>query len=514
MIDHPSSAAEHDDPIAETKRRAVCEDCNHARADLLADLGAVPSALETAEQAKMQEWVAVNLSELKPRDLAVTAALTSQADEQQFDASFDLTTENPAEIEPDLHLCLDELLAQRRHAETTGQITDGVPAKVPAEVGVESQLLTTETDLLAEQNELSADRTAELATNEDQLVAKTEKAGRNAELTRLQTVFDKLLADGTDTAPALRFVIGQAENLETQRHLQALLHRVTALQVALPGKADLIQSVLRSVPLDLAAPTIAASITGFLTAADSNPEFTEDDRATIRRAIEQTEHDLHTGTKVYEAALATTTDPVTGESIPLHTAENKAEVLPGVHAFTETGHNVLLEMKTPRRRMTMDVTGYDGATIGLIAEAMGFQAHLEELKANAFVREVYGVDFGLLGDPCFDPLSLITSRRRLTALMGGGAGYDGSIFDPRDKSGLILAQMRLTSPTNSADGWGQDLQAAQAHIRSLGLQSLAVLEEFGRYTRLRNQLGTLTPNALRIHLHMKFPNFVAARTKA
>ena len=128
------------------------------------------------------------------------------------------------------------------------------------------------------------------------------------------------------------------------------------------------------------------------------------------------------------------------------------------------------------------------------------------------MREVYGVDFGLLGEPSFDPLSLIALRQRLTALMGGAAGYDGDVFDPRDKSGLILAQMRLTSPTDSADGWGQDLHAAQAHIRSLGLHHPQVLEEFGRYTQLLYLAGTIDPDALRAHLLDKFPNSGVSET--
>lgn len=511
MQDHLSSAAKHIESVADAERRAVCDDCHKAQADLLAEIGQAPADAETAEATEMTAWLAKHVPHLEPQALALAAAVALQTDERQFTPDFKLTGEDPADIAPDIELLMADLAVRQRNATTTGQIDDGVPAKVPTEVGAESRLLTTEAELTDDRSALEIQRVqlseTEVAERETDQLEKT----KTAELRRLQATFNELLADGVDTTTALHTVIGQAEHLETRRQLHTLLHRITALTVALPGKAAVIQAALRTAPLDLAAPTIAASFAGFLTAAETNPEFTEADRATIRRVIKQTEHDVHTGTKVYEAALSTTIDPVTGESIPLHTSENKAEVLPGVHAFTETGHNVLLEMKTPRRRMTIDVTGYDGATIGLIAEAMGFQAHLEELKATAFVREVYGVDFGLLGDPSFDPLSLLSLRQRLTYLVGDSEGYDGDIFDPSSKSTLIVTQMRLTSPTNSAYGWENDPAGAQARITQLGLHNIPVLEEFGRYTQLNHSLGKITSDAIQQHLQQKFPDLVKSR---
>lgn len=510
MNDHLPSAVEQQEASADSERAVVCADCINARAALLTELGAPALDIEADAGETLIAWAEAAFAHLEPRDLVASVVLAFQTDERQFDPNYDVTSEDPAEIEADIQLLLSELAATQRNMTTTAEIADGVPTKVPAEMGQESALLTTEVDLEGTRSALVANQAALLAANQEQLSVKAEKTDRNAELARLQTMFEQLLAEGGDTETALRTVIGQSEQVEIKQHLVGLLHRVTALQMALPDQSQSIQATLSAAPLDLAAPTLTASFAGFLAEVESNPAFSEFDRATIRRVIAQTEHDMRTGTKVYEAALISTTDPVTGEAVPLHTADNKAEVLPGVHAFTETGHDVVLEMKTPRRRMSIDVTGYDGATIGLVAEAMGFQAHLEELKATAFVREVYGVDFGLMRDPSFDPLSLIEMRQRLTALMGGAAGYDGRIFDPRDKSDLILTQMRLTSCTNSADGWGQDLHAAQAHIRSLGLDNLSVLEEFGRYTRLHYQHKAILPEALWLHLSNRFPDLVSA----
>ena len=516
MPDQLSSAAEQFDPAV--ARAEACQRCHDDQDALSAVIVAEAAPDQSERRAELSAWISEQLPDCEPLELAVAACLRIEAEEAAAGFPAFRVDELPSsELKAEIDAYVNEAIAENRTREkvarnkiTTGEVDSGVPDKVPAEVGQESTLLQMETSLTTERRDLHGEEHSEQMRRADQLEAKTDKQERNAELIALQPRFLEMLSDGLDTDAALRQVIAEAEHTETKQHLNALLHRVTALTVALPGKAEAIGALLRQAPLDLAATTVAASFDGFVTAVDSSADFTEADRAAIRQVITQTDHLLYTGTRIYEAALATTVDPATGETVPLHPADKSAEVLPGVHAYTETGHNVMLSMQTPRRRVTLDVTGLDGATIGLIAEAMGFQAHLEELKATAFVREVYGVDFGLLGEPSFDPLSLIASRQRLTALMGGAAGYDGEVFDPRDKSGLILAQMRLTSPTDSADGWGQDLHAAQTQIRSLGLHHPQVLEEFGRYTRLHYISGAITLTSLKDHLIDKFPGALKA----
>jgi hypothetical protein len=204
----------------------------------------------------------------------------------------------------------------------------------------------------------------------------------------------------------------------------------------------------------------------------------------------------------------TTLHPETGEPTAVYTEDHKAEVVPGVFTYTETGANVTLELNTGNHHRIIDVTGMDGMTIGLLAEAMGFFAGTEALGATSFVESIYKVDFSLLGESAFDPFTLISMRQKLTYMVGGGEGYDGDIFDPRDKAGLIRDQMRVISPTGTALGWENDHASTQARVKALGLDNMTVLEEFGRYTQLNYMSGAMTPEGLHAHLFAKFSGLV------
>ncbi len=325
----------------------------------------------------------------------------------------------------------------------------------------------------------------------------------------LQSNFEQLKAE-RGTIAALQTLIGPdgVKSPEMRAIVTRVLATAQALQQALPGKPEVVERLLNTANLDLSAGNASQIFAGFLAEADKSEDLTEDEKDTLRAVIGASDRDINTGSDVRAAALATTIDPATGNEVPLHTEDNKAEVVPGVFTYTENGENVILEMNTGNHMRKIDVTGMDGSTIGLLAETMGFFAATEELGATSFVESIYKVDFSMLGESSFDPISLIEMRQKLSYMVGGWEGYDGEIFDPREKAGLIRDQMRVISPTNTAFGWENDHEGAQSRVKELGLDNLIVLEEFGRYTQMNYMSGTMTPESLQDHLHRKFPNLV------
>lgn len=509
MPDHLSSATEQFEPAA--MRAEICQHCHDDR-DALSALVLADTVHDRDEhEAELAAWLPEHLPDCEPIVLALAACLQIEADEAAAGfPAFRVDELDPVELREEVRAFIAEQNAFNRNENATGEIGDGVPTKIPIEVGQESTLLQHEKTLTTENAALTAAQETEQTTQANQLGRKTDKQERNTELSALQPRFLQMLSEGLDSTAALQQVIAEAESLETKQHLNALLHRLAALIEALPGKATVIQSMLRMAPLDLAAPTAATSFAGFMAMAESSPDFSDDDREVIRQVIKQTDHDMRTGTKIYNAALTTTIDPATGETVPLHPADRPAEVLPGVQTFTETGQNVILEMRTDNQYHRLDVTGFDGVTIGLIAESMAFAAECEAHGGSGFVQDVYGLKNGLLTGGQFDPLSLIGFRQRLNALMAGNQGYNGAIFDPAEQMGLIRDQMRLTSPTNSADSWQNDRRGGQARAKALGLHHPIVLREFGRYTQLYHGRSVITPTALQQHLYTKFPDLVTS----
>ena len=215
---------------------------------------------------------------------------------------------------------------------------------------------------------------------------------------------------------------------------------------------------------------------------------------------------VKTGSQVYETALTTVTDPVTGEPVPQYTSENKARVRDGVYTFTETGHNVILELRQGSLHQRADVTGLDGASIGFVAEIFSLAALAHRTGADGFIKHVYGVNFERFTSQRFDPITLIGVQRKLTHLFN--TGHDGEIFRPEQQAALLTTQMRLTSPTGQLLAWEDNPEGYHQRAQALGLQHDAVLEEFGRYTRLHHHTGSIAPETLQAHLHQKFPDLV------
>jgi len=297
------------------------------------------------------------------------------------------------------------------------------------------------------------------------------------------------------------------------KRLQSIRSTLVAMSSAMVSQQSqaAFERIVASSDIDLGASSLTMTFSPLMAAVESSAEISKDEKVQLRQLVGYRPRDLETGRDVRRAALATVTDPVTGEETPIHTRENKAPIVPGVTTYTNNGRDIILEVKTGKRILRLDVTGQSDEMIGLKAEALGFWAGTEALGATSFVEDVYKVDFSILNSGAFDPLKMIEIRQKISYMVGGFEGYDGDIFDPRDKQGLLRAQMRVISETGTAFGWENDRDATKLSVKKLGLDNLDVLKEFGNYTQLHYLSGDVTNEKLQAHLHRSFPNIVFAR---
>lgn len=503
MPDNLSSAVEYIAEGVASERAQACSACQQERSDLLAELGAVEPEAEANTPSRLAEWAKSHFPTLEPAEYIGAAVEAFQTDERQFDPSYDVTTEDPADIEDDIRLLIALRVAENRNTSLAAQIEDGVPAEIPTEAGNDSPLLVHE-------RELEGAKTEALAIEAQRQEATVEREGRTAELGQLQEAFNQLRTEGLGTAEALRQVIAQAEHPDTKQRLNAILSKVALLHSALPDKPDVVNQILNTAGLNLAAATVAGSFGAFMAAAETDEALTDADRATLRQIITSGEQQLRTGTQVRNTALQMAVDPATGKEMPVHTEDNKAEVAPGVFTYSETGSDVILEISEGSLHRQIDVTGLDGQSIGIVAEIMGLSAMAETNGATGFMKHVYGVDFERFADQATDPLTLAGLRQKLTHLIG--TGHDGEILKPNQQRSLLETQMRLVSPTGSLLAWEDDPDGYREGVEALGLDHDVVLAAFGNYTQLHSEHGAVSRDQLQSHLHRRFPDIVSAPT--
>lgn len=226
--------------------------------------------------------------------------------------------------------------------------------------------------------------------------------------------------------------------------------------------------------------------------------------------------DVKANSDVRKLAKQTKTmlDPETGEERAeyVHDSEdNMAEFRPGVGTY--------MDGKTPPARMYLasseggfkrDVTNMSDNYIGLLAGMMHFHATTEHFGVTGFVECVARTTFSGLFTEAFEPKKLEEIRQVLNHLMGGFAGYDGRVFDAREKMPLIRAQMRALSADNQALPWRRDEEQTTKALERYGLYSggkpnLDVIGAFGSYTQ---KYKTIEPSKLQEHLHELFPDIV------
>lgn len=501
MPDHLPTAADHLPSAIEAERAAICGQCNDERTDLIAEMGVL--APEAEELNTLQAWAENSFPTLSPHNHVAVAVQMFQAEEREFDPAYDVTTEDPELIESDIRLYMDQMASQARNANIGAEIETGVPAKIPAVAGAESRLLTEERDLEDAQTELNTQH-SNLVTDRatEQKIDGLEKA-KTAELRQLQLTFNQLRADGMGTSEALRQVIAQAENPETRQHLNALLGRIALLQTALPNKPNVVDRLLNTAGLNLAATTVVGSFADFLTAAEADQDLTDMDRATLRQIITREERYARTGTQVQTELSQTKTDD-NGQIVPAHPEDKPYQFRDHVAGFTQPdGSQKLRATANHGEHVTLDITGWSGADIGRASELLQLWTMTENEGQTGYLTSLTKLNWA--ATTRIDPISLQHASQVVSALLGHGEGHDGDIFDGRDAIGLIRWQAQLTNQNGGTIRGNRDAEQTSDALVGLGIHDkngnldIDALRAFGDYSR--DQWNTVPDyDAVQAHL--------------
>ena len=201
----------------------------------------------------------------------------------------------------------------------------------------------------------------------------------------------------------------------------------------------------------------------------------------------------------------TFTNPETGEVTERYiydSPDNMAEVRPGVGTYMG-GERMML--KSIAGNVTKDVTGWSDTAIGLTAELMGFHAVTEYFGVTGFVETLGNLSFSGLGSDAFRPDKVRQMRPVISALVGGFTGYEGEVFDAREKMGLIRTQMEMLAPQGDTTGWASDSARVQATLEDLGLHRNGVpdldrIKVFGSLTQSNLLIGSMHYQSLKAKL--------------
>ncbi len=344
-----------------------------------------------------------------------------------------------------------------------------------------------------------------LDRHSEKVEARQEVESTETNRNKYVSLVEKLRQDGKSTTDIIRQLAEHPDTPESERGKLQALSKIIALARTAEDRR-LIEGKLNEQNLAaLPDPATFISFEIFSSSGYDTGISEETQNAIAQEFGLDRPQPIDTGSDVREAATKTQVNPQTGEAEPAHTEEHPAPIRPGVTAHTVTGDEIILKAHAGSSTIKKDVTGWSDEDIGLLAEALGFWTGTEEFGATGFVESVYKIDFSILSSDAFDPIKLTEIRQKLTYLVGGLEGYDGDIFDVREKKGLIRYQMRLLSEDGEATGWENDQAATERMVKKFGLDEPNALKAFGDYTQTTYLTGDATAEDLQKYLTKKSP---------
>lgn len=440
----------------------------------------------------IEAWLEDQFPQLTPRDLAVHFCIEFELDMKQAGVTdFDITSEPPDVVQAFLSA---EIKAHK--AETRLNAIESAVQNNQADDLIHKSASLGELDDTATMEHLATDG------------AKDRNQATALELAQLQSVFE-IQRRNHGTITALAQIMTNATLPEVKARIAKIYNTALALQTALPGREHEITTLINSSPLNLAAPDMAGTFGAILGQAAASGDFTTAEITVLRQTIQNADSEIVLASDITRVAQQTLVDPVSGEPMAIHTADQPAVIAPGVTAFTGNGRDVFLELHEGDVHYQIDVTALDSTAIGIVAEILTLSAQAARLGATVFVEELYGVDLAGFIQDRFDPITVSDLRKRLTALLGEGASKGGALYQPEKQGQLTLAQMQLLLP----DGGGADDASNRQHIRNCidlwGLDNLDILRAFGRFTRFHVGQRPITPTMVHHYLHHRFPDLVS-----
>ena len=379
---------------------------------------------------------------------------------------------------------------------------DQLPVKI-AKMKIVKQLLPKAID--SAHDEALAE---EQAKREEDKTTKIVLSEKNENLTSLKTEQEQLQKEGKSGLALLQALQNTdiAQQNEAIQKMLADFSKIISLAQTPEDQAIIEASISKQDFARLPNPEWFVQLEVY--GNDNVSEATKAEIEQVMKIPRLPKQHIETGTDVQDAARLMTIDPDTGESVPAHTEDCPAEIVEGVSTYTRTGKEVFLKAQVGDRIHRVDVTGWSALQVGLYAEALGFWAGTEKFGATSFVEDIYKIDFSFFEEDVLDPLKLIEIRQKLSYLVGGFEGYDGDIFNPEEKKGLIRAQMRALNPSGTAYGWEADREQTQIVTRQFGLDNPVVLQAFGDYTQRHYLSGEITFSLVHDYLYHRFPDLV------
>lgn len=401
-------------------------------------------------------------------------------------------------------------------------------AEMSAEVATNDETIATRTEERDQKAETVAKQDTQIAINEaeikqheaqtpilqdDAQTAETTANNVEADEELIDKEYPKLKAD-LGSIEAVDKLIGMVKSPEVKARLQKVRGMISALQSAVPGKSEVITRMINQSNLDLTGNSPIQIFAGFLAEADKSNELTDDEKAQIRRIVGQSEKDFQTGSDAQRIARAKEQiiDPKTGEVVGekyVHDSpDNMAELRPNLGTYMD-GERMMLATKDGF--ISRDVTGWSGEDIGLLAEALELHSFAEEAGITGMVESIGNVHFNVVHDAAFDRAKIVEIRQTMSALVGMGEGYDGDVFDPREKRLLMMAEMRVLTDSDEALEWNNDEAGTAKIIEDMGLKTsgqpnFEVIKAFGAYVQANMNATRATTQA---HLYELFPDRVA-----
>lgn len=470
--------------------------------DDLGDESETVAITPEARVAALEAWIVEELPDCRPADVAAGLCFDYEQSVLSADPEYDVMADDG----------IAEELKRKLGISTNTAKADAMETVLAEPETMEAQ--TQETQIVGDAREDEAATQIDLAeTQSETAITETETSERIDSLSDLIAPYNEMLPR-LGQVETLRTLMTQTDSPEIKGRLAAIIATLDRVRQVVPTTAQSeITRIFDSVSLNLAGASVLDSFMPVLAAVDRSETLPAEAKAAIREAI-YGEHYDRTGGDVRESATATTTNE-NGETVPVYTADNPKPVRPGVSAYSETGDEVLVRLDLPGHPpVTREVTGWSNDDIGLLAEAMGFAAGLEQYGVTGFVEDIYKMDFNVLGDSAFDRDSLRDIRQMISAMVGSFEGYDGDIFDVREKIGLIRHQARLLSDEDTAYGTENSREDTMRSARKLGLRNedgelnFAVLKEFGRFAQETYLSEDATHADAQARLYGLFPEFV------
>ncbi len=99
--------------------------------------------------------------------------------------------------------------------------------------------------------------------------------------------------------------------------------------------------------------------------------------------------------------------------------------------------------------------------------------HRDSHGITGYGESIGNIHFNVIHDAAFDRAKIIEvrhTRQTISALVGMGEGYDGDVFDPREKGLLMKAEMRVLTDNNEALEWNNDEAGTTEIIENMGLK--------------------------------------------